>query len=245
MRGLYQEKNLRFFLSNEVKDWVMEKVALQARIFANQFAKVLGLSRVLPDSFSMRGNTGVGKTTQLRELLSQREAPLSGVLSPDIIKAELKKQSPFPLTNSQVHREGAALFALLQEAVTRQAFRLKFALDTRLLSSAYAEWSFIETIQKMDGKALVVVDVDGWLVSSVNRVLARDPYGPDPCVRIDPIVQGLIEARQHRRALIDKVKELRNVDYKLYCANAVKKFSSLKSRGRLSQLNVKMSSGSA
>lgn len=204
------------YTTSDLKVWVPERIGLWANIIAYLYTHVRALSARLNGScqqvLGVRGSTGAGKTHFLTEYLSNDSA---GVLSPDTIKACLKRLTLTPLTNSQVYEEGTALFALFQQAITTEALRYKIVIDTRLITCAYAEWSLVEAAKRRNGTAYLV-DLDVPLEISILRVLCRDPYGKEPCPPLSAIVQGFLQLRAYRAGIIQIAKGPHISKYELF-----------------------------
>jgi ankyrin repeat protein len=210
--------------------WISERVGIHAKLIANQYALVVALSKRLKpgecEVSAIRGGTGVGKSRHLTKRFSyalDSNGELSGCLSPDVIKAAIKQQSiscyGLHLVNTQVYAEATALFALFQQAVSSQALRLSIVTDTRLISMEYFESSVIGPAQLRKGSALLL-DVDAPLEASILRVLTRDPYGKDPCVPLQAVIDGFVEIRANRGVFIDRIQADSTIKtYKLYCTD--------------------------
>ncbi len=212
--------------------WVAKRKGLYAKLIANASIRTLALSKRLhpkaPSIWAVRGNSGSGKTYYLAHDRSLQHAldekgSLSGSLNPDTFKACLKRISPFTpphLVNNQVHEEGAALFARYQQALSQEALKLSLILDTRLLYVEDLKAHVIEPTRKRGGKAYLI-DMDAPLLTSIHRMLIRDPFGKDPCVVLEAVIQGAVRMRENRLSIIEEVKKESLIKrYQLYHSGA-------------------------
>lgn len=207
-------KNREFL--RDPKNWISERVGHQAKIIINQYIKTKALSHRLVTSsshwFIIRAPTGGGKSHFIRKMfqsmLEENEAN-SGILNPDEIKFSLKKLSPHPV-NIQVHPEGSMLFKNFIMAIINKPWNL-------IMEGRYSN---IEEIQEMVQHArqrlrrIFLVDIAHASLSLLlKRILARDPYGQDPCPFSLDIVKGYIESIASRKKLLEIVRINPNIEY--------------------------------
>lgn len=193
------------------ENWVAEAVGHQTKAITALFTEMVATSRDHPSPifYAIRGNTGSGKTTFLRNLFNTN----SGFLSLDPLKAFLKRN--IKLTNTQVYEEANALFANYLNGIFKQK-ALRFIFDSRLLSVDYIKKYVIDQAE-LRGEEVRLIEIDVPLYTSLMRSLMRDPYGNDSCVPTDAVVWGFMHIRKERAALIALVKEHpRITSYKLH-----------------------------
>ena len=82
--------------------------------------------------------------------------------------------------------------------------RLNYALHTRLLSVKHVEEKVIEPA-KLRGVEIFICDFDVSLLTSLNRILTRPSGGKDPVPKLDAILDGIIELRSKRQAVLDRI----------------------------------------
>lgn len=205
----------REYLSNP-SSWIPERLNFHEAILAAQSERIsaieLGKSHK-PSIWAIRGNTGAGKSHFFSHMEGMRCQP--GIhLNPDELKYHLKFDAnrPAHFANAQVHDEGVALFNRYKSRQMDQSLFLegRFStceeLDTGVLELARAR-----------NCPVTLVDLEVPLTTSLNRVLARDPFGVDPCPPLRDIVKGYRESILYRRKLIDNIKNDPLVQsYKLY-----------------------------
>ena len=195
----------RNFLKNS-SNWVPERTAFQAKIVANQLVLAAGLSKRLnhyvPSVWAVRGNTGSGKTTAVKNDPLFRQAiddngEMSGNLDPDIFKFYLKRKKISEknafLGNSQVHEEGVALFNAFKNGLKKDASNSSAIVEARLSTIEDFELNVLKPARKRHGEVLLL-DIESPLLTSLNRVLARDPFGKDPCPPVSDIIKGYKES---------------------------------------------------
>lgn len=204
------------YLANP-KNWFDERVGLQAHLIAQRHISILALSKRMP-SFRMlggssdtvgivgtRGNTASGKSSGL--------GGDPGILNTDPIKWRLRKETP--VRNKQIHAEGAMLFDRYFEEVKKDP-SFKFIMDLRLLTMQDLN-TFILQPAKQRNCPVMLKDMDVPLLTTLNRVLLRNPNGEDPIPTLEAIVSGFLKIRANREEVIRCMTEEQIVaEYHLY-----------------------------
>lgn len=201
----------RNYLSNPL-NWHASRAFLHLNILTNQQEKMKQAHAQIsqkPHVWAVRGNTGSGKTHLLTHDPIFKNHP-EIYLSPDDIKFLLKCDPPF--TNSQVHDEGVALF---------NRFKNSQMAGNLLLEGRFSSFEDLETgvldLARKRNSAVSIVDIEVPLTTSLNRVLARDPFGEDPCPPLRDIVKGYKDGILYRRKMIENIRNDPTVQsYKLY-----------------------------
>lgn len=191
-------------------NWIHERVGLHLKMIANTLilAKSLTESRLMGG----RGNTASGKSTALGKK--------AGILNTDPIKASLRKWTE--IKNHQVHLEGAMIFDLCFDEIANKpmlhyivnfhmqslAYKkmLNYIVDLRLIKLDDIKKYLVEPARKRNC-TIFLSDFDVPLLTTLNRVLKRDPRGEDPIPSLQPMVEGFIGIRQFREQIISYVKE--------------------------------------
>ena len=189
----------------DTHNWPSEHMALKAKTVANQYIMTRSLAERLNSADSsgqiiaVRGNTGSGKSTFMQKCAGFL---MKGVLNPDSIKFILKRGV---LRNIQIHEEVSAFFfdRFFKEIAERA--NLSFILDTRLINTAHVSEYLINPAKLRNCNAKLV-DIDVSILSSINRVLTRDPRGEDPCPSLKAIKDGYIGIRSERAGVMDLIK---------------------------------------
>lgn len=209
--------------------WVAERVALHMHIVSTQYIHALNLSKRLnnevPSVLAVRGQTGVGKTYSIthdplfQKALDENGKP-TGSVNPDYFKAFLKRitriMNRLFLVNNQVHLEGFELCNRYMYVLATQAPNTSLVVDYTLTSIRQLRSNVLTPIQLRNGKAMIL-DIDAPILTSINHVFIREPYGVDPCVILYAIRDGFIDARKMRREVIEiLVNDDRINYYKLY-----------------------------
>lgn len=234
------------YLANPVH-WVAERVALHMHILSLEFIRALALSKRLnsetPSIWAVRGNTGVGKTYSISHEPLFKNAldengHIKGSINPDYFKAFLKRSTAIHnrlfLVNNQVHFEGFELCNRYMHAMSTEKLKSSLIVDYTLTSIQQLKSHVLTPIRLRNGKAFLS-DIDAPFLRSINRVFIRDPYGLDPCVILDAIKEGFLEARQRRREIIEIIKHDPRIDrYKLYVHdyNGIRRLAAEKKYGQ-------------
>lgn len=202
------------------KNWIHDVVGLRAQKILEYNFRLRSLAERIkePVIFAPRGNTGLGKSHYIKNFCHQYlidpEQPIDGVLSPDIIKVDLKKNNSRILLNAQVYKEATIIFEGLVENLCKNAASVKAAIiDTRLLTTN--ELAQLLKISKGNNARLEIVDLEGSIWNSVISVLHRDTAEEAPRVAFAVIKDGFIRARQNRNEFIS-ICQKENVNYSLF-----------------------------
>lgn len=197
------------YLANP-KNWFDERVGDQARIYANTFilAKALSDCTLAQIILGVRGNTASGKST----LLGHKK----GILNTDPIKRLLKEGTK--IRNSQIHVEGAMLFDLCFDEIAHHT-TLNYIVDLRLIKLKDIEDYLIIPAKKRNIH-VVLSDFDVPLLTTLNRVLKRDPRGEDPVPSLKPMIEGFEGIRENRLKIINFIENDDTIqEYNLYYLN--------------------------
>jgi hypothetical protein len=118
--------------------------------------------------------------------------------------------------NKNIHAEGAAVFEAFRKEFCEKH---KFVLDSRLLLPKYLEEEVLAPARRQK-RNVEVIDLDTPLEVSYERILQRDPFGPEPCPPANVLSQGFRDCRKYRAEIITMVmKEPLVTSYKLYRHN--------------------------
>lgn len=184
-------------------NWDNERVGLHARMIANTLilAKSLSESRII----GARGNTASGKSFALGKKV--------GILNTDPIKASLRRGTG--VRNHQIHLEGATLFDLCFDEIANRS-TLHYIVDLRMIRLEDISTYLIEPARKRNC-TVFFNDFDVPLLTTLNRVLKRDPRGEDPVPSLEPMRTGFINIRKYREQVVRYV-EVEEVieEYTLY-----------------------------
>lgn len=180
------------------RNWLSERVGLQAQLVIRQYIEARSLAEQLPGIGAVRGNIGAGKSTY---------APKQA-LNVDHLKAQSRRVYRGE-RNHQIHPEYAEVFRRFLHEVAYQK-KLNYFLDSRLLYPADLEENILAPARLRDVPASIQ-DFDVPLTTSLERVLKRQVGGDDPRPSLEAIVSGYIYLRQYRRQIIEAVD-----NYELY-----------------------------
>lgn len=202
-----QRKNDISYFANP-KNWIDERIGLHAKLFANTFILANSLSKRISYPtiiVGARGNSGSGKTTALGKL--------EGILNTDPIKYALREGTE--IKNYQIHAEGAMLFDRCFNEISKK-IDLSFIVDLRLIRLDDIKTYLLKPAQKRNC-TVILHDFDVPLLTSINRILKRDPKGVDPIPSLEPILDGFKGIRKNRQDVIDLAKSEGNIGkYYLY-----------------------------
>ena len=164
----------------------------------------------------MRGGTGAGKTTYLKELFKDAlddKGELSGCVNPDYIKSVLKGH--YKLTNFQVHEEAVrGPLSKFKQEILKTNYSLIF--DTRLTSLQDLK----EIVRQAKTREIQVYDLDTSFPICMQRVLAtRTSWSISPCVDAETIQAGFQDIRRCRRSIIDYCMRKQLIGYTLVLAD--------------------------
>ncbi len=184
-------------------NWTSSRVALHARMFLKYYFEVKSLSERFTDAMSIygqaieilssRGNSGAGKSSalaQIKELLGKN---MAAIINPDHIKFFLRVATE--IKNHQVHYEGKQIFDRLIDEIEKESFH--YIVDLRLKDFADIDKYVLKPAEKR-GCTISLSDYDVPLLTTINRILNRDPKGEDPIPSLDAIITGFIEIRKWR-----------------------------------------------
>jgi hypothetical protein len=131
----------------------------------------------------------------------------------------------------------ATLFERFLDAI-KDTTTLNYCLDARLISPRYMKSCVIDPARKR-GVDAVITDYEVPLLTSLNRVLTRDPYGKEACPPLDAIVDGFVRIRQERGNIIRLIRRNKVVkSYELYMKRGDARFLVARKRhGRWSILD--------
>lgn len=216
MKTVFPQKMRQLPAWLDANNWPTEHMALKAKTVANQYilarslAERLGASEPAGRIIAVRGNSGCGKSTYMRRLAGFL---MKGILNPDPIKAVMKRGL---FLNAQVHEEVSDFFFYRYFKEIAAKTRLNFILDTRLIDLETVESDFINPA-KLRGCKAKLIDIDVSLLTSLNRVLTREPFGAEPCPSLEAIIDGFIRIRRRRAGIIERIiKEEIVTEYELY-----------------------------
>lgn len=206
----------KIFLCNP-NHWIPERIGFYSKILTNQMiisgAFSLRVNHFIPSLLVVRGNTAAGKTKAMsRDPLFQtqleKEGGMQKILNPDHFKHRLKKKHIADLNtfilNHQVHEEGSAFFKFFLNGLKKDALNLSFLIEGRYSSLEEIECNILELAKKKKGEVFIL-DIETPLISSLNRVLIRDPLN-DQCPMTLDIVKGYKASVNYRNKLIEIVK---------------------------------------
>lgn len=207
----------RLFLSDP-NNWIPERTARHLKSIANQTILAAALSRRLnygkPAMWAIRANTAAGKSKFIRENGRFQQAAnefgcVTGVLNPDLIKDELKRKEPTDrqntLLNHQVHEEGAALFKAFSEGLNTHAIHASLLIEGRLSTIEELENQVLRPAEKWNGE-VVLLDIETPLITSIYRVLMRDPL-TDQCPSLLDVIKGYKESILYRKKLLEIIQK--------------------------------------
>ena len=210
-------------------NWVAERVALHMHIVSTQYIHALELSKRLnnevPSVWAVRGQAGVGKSYSIAndpmfQNAVDENGKATGSTNPDYFKHFLKRMTRILnrlfCTNAQIHFEGIHLTNRYLHELATKSLNTSIIVEYTLTSPRLLQSNVLIPVQLRNGKAMIL-DIDATLLTSMTRVLTRDPYGMDPCVVLWALKEDFIEARQKRREVIEiLVNDNRIAYYKLY-----------------------------
>lgn len=180
------------------------------------------LNHCLPAVWAVRANTAAGKSTAIANEPAFQSATSSagtveGALTPDYIKWHLRKvqHGPIFLVNDQVHDEGVALFKRLLKSLKNEATEASFVIEGRLSTVEELHKTVLSWNKKRAGEVLMM-DIESALITSLYRVLTRDPF-KSQCPPLTEIIKGYKESIIYLKSILEIVsKERTLVDFKLY-----------------------------
>lgn len=187
-------------------NWVAQRVGLQAKLYANTFISAKTLSAEGEDNVLAggRGNTATGKSTALGKK--------KGILNTDPNKFALRKGTE--VKNHQVHLEGAMIFDLCFQDIVKA--KLNYIVDLRLITLDSIKQYLVDPAKKNEC-TILMSDLDVPLLTTLNRVLNRDPKGEDPIPSLQPMVSGFKDIRRHRKEVMEFAKNEKIIEqYDLY-----------------------------
>ncbi len=186
------------------ENWTDTRVGLQAKALVNMFVlarslsermptiRMLGGSSVERGIMGARGNSASGKSTALGDH--------PGILTVDYTKWFLRRDGG---RNKQIHAEGSLVFNRLFDEIKHRIDY--FIIDMRLLDVKSLQRYLLEPAEQLQ-RPVMLLDLDAPLLTSLNRMLKRDPKGKEPCQNLAPIVDGFKSARKHREAIIECIE---------------------------------------
>lgn len=217
----------RTFLADPY-NWIPERVGKHQKMIANQTVLAAALSHRLnhfkPSIWLVRANTAAGKSTFLAKdpLFHQAEdenGERPGILNVDLFKYGMKRLHPLGeafLVNTQVHEEGAALFSVFKSGLLKDAVNSSLLMEGRFSAPEEFESVILNFSASRNGEVLLL-DIEAPLISSLNRVLVRDPFGIDPCPTLADIIKGYKESISYRKRFLEMVRKKTQIKYfKLY-----------------------------
>lgn len=213
-KTLFHENLKKEGFIRDASNWIALRVALHAKLHENALADVINLSaRIKAGELSrirvlgltgLRGNTAAGKST-----FGGKEL---GTLNTDPFKWRLRKGSR--IKNHQVHAEGAMVFDRCFDAIENSD--AYYIMDLRLISLVDVQ-KYLLLPAKKRGCPVFLSDFDVPLLTTLNRVLLRDPQGEDPIPSLGPMVDGFTRIRSQREMILKAVEEEATVEkYDLY-----------------------------
>jgi hypothetical protein len=188
------------------KNWMDLRVGIQIKLFANMFFLARSLSGQIgsPLLTGSRGNSGSGKSTELGKE--------KGILNPDTIKYALRAGSN--VKNHQIHLEGAAIFNLCFVDIVNA--KLNYIVDLRLITLESIVQYLVKPA-KINNCTINMSDFDVPLLTTLNRVLNRDPKDENPIPSLEPMVSGFINIRKKRAEVLDFIEKENSIkQYNLY-----------------------------
>ncbi|MBA2727824.1 MAG: hypothetical protein H0U49_06605 [Parachlamydiaceae bacterium] len=229
----FKERN---YLSNTA-NWIPEFIGHHARITAIQIIKSMALSKQLnhyvPTIWAVRGNTASGKSTAIENdpcfsaAFNDNNNSL-GSLTPDFAKQFLRKEiftqkTPLGenqsfLVSNQTHNSESALHKVLMQGIYHEATNGSILIEGRFSTIEEFKDTVLNPAKARNGEVLLL-DLQCPLMTSLYRVLARDPF-THQCPPLLEIVKGYKESIIYRKKLIEIVRDEPCIKYyKLYCSN--------------------------
>ncbi len=187
------------------KYWIDQRSGEHGHAIVNLHIRVLSASNKAVGIAGTRGNTGAGKTSGLQNI--------PGTFDLDKIKWDLRKGTK--VRNKQIHHEGAMVFDFyFQEMSKKMDFRYK--IDLRHLDLEQLNTYVIKPAREREC-SVSIKDYDVPLITSLVRVLVREPREKDPCPPLGVIVDGYKEIRKNRQEIINcLITETLLNSYRLY-----------------------------
>lgn len=218
----------RAYLQNPY-NWIPERTGMHLKIISNQIIQIAHKARLQNKDHvifnAVRGGTAVGKSFALINDPHFAGNPESRIeLGADILKWEVQKiQEIFkliPIVNNQAHDEGIVLYNRFRDPIIQKTDRVSFSIEGRFTTVEEVETNILEPARKKKAK-VALIDIHPISLGDVfKRVLARDPYGKEPCPPLKAIIHAHKEAIQYRKSLIELVKKDPTIQvYRLYWDN--------------------------
>ncbi|NGX27068.1 MAG: hypothetical protein K940chlam6_00995 [Chlamydiae bacterium] len=213
----------REYASHEY-NYIPERVRDHIKVLHGYGIEMMALSRrlALPHRvfYCIGGNSGVGKTrcAKMDPEFSKGllEGEMVGALSLDTLKGNLRKNIP-KVTNQQIHTEGSVLAGKLASELENKALHSSVIIDERL--GTIEGVKRLLTIAKSTDTAIRYKDIEGTLLVSCLRVLARD-IKTEPCLSFAPIASGFKIIPEQRDKIIDIcINDATIESYQLFVAN--------------------------
>jgi hypothetical protein len=204
-------------------NWTPESAAHSRRAIEKQLAAAAELAKEMSQTelktkiIAGRGISGSGKSTilerKVKAIVDARNLK-DKILDPDNLKRMLKQHRCLVL-NPQIHEEASAYFKMLfRKFVDEQ--RMNFVLDKRLLTLNDVKKNLVEPAKKLNC-SVILIDLHVDLRTSINRLLARPKYGPQPCPELSDWLDAAIKNTQHRSDIIHYAMEEKTIaEYELY-----------------------------
>lgn len=218
----------RAFLQNQA-NWIPERTGMHLKLIANQLIQIAHKARFQDKTetiyTAVRGGTAVGKSYMLNQILYPKDNPaLRIILGADVLKWEVQKlQEQFKiklLVNNQVHDEGIVLYNRFRDPIIKETEGVNVAFEGRFSTIEELE-NNVFSLAKIKNAKVAVIDIHPLNLTCIFlRVLARDPYGKDPCPPLRTIIQAHKEIVHYRSSLIERVKKDPIISiYRLYWDN--------------------------
>lgn len=215
-----QSKTLMKAYISDARNWVPERRRLHERVFTDLRNGVIQLHESIaalqkPDAkpllLMMRGNSGVGKTYFLNNLVNKKlpqlglphtQAMDSKVINPDLFKENLRRLLPGEVKWSQeIHSESSMLADRLTAEM--RANKCNFVVDKRLAALSDVE-EIVGSGKKLAAShRTVMVDIDAPLNVSLAVCESRDDQGSAVRPPQQAILNGFKTIRQFRRQVAE------------------------------------------
>lgn len=217
--------NDRIYLRHPMH-WMPERTGLHAKLFANQLILAAALSQCLnrysPSIIAFGGNTASGKSY---------DGEVTGDLNADTFKYYLKIKNPINkealLINSQVHKEGTAIFDSFRKGIQEEACNGTIVIQGRFSTVEEIEDSILKPAN-WNKKDVILQYYLVPLETSLIRVPVRDPYGKNPCPPLWDIIKGYKDSILCSKEIIRQEAERKSSTikfFKLYNINFFKLFN--------------------